>query len=142
MDSMNIDTTDVQPMPAVATVPGSSLQAAEQKFGRLAREPKAASATSTPHRGDGVPIVREADLANANPTKRLADAIAVVLRANGGPMGATEISKAVIAQGLWLKEKSKDLSKATWNALRGEINKGEVSRFVKAEEKGKYAIKG
>jgi len=84
------------------------------------------------------------ETANANPAKRLADAIETVLKANGGPMGATEISKAVVEQGLWPKE-SKDLPKATWNALRGEINKGEVSRFVKVDVekgKGKYAIKG
>jgi hypothetical protein len=84
--------------------------------------------------------IPETTTANANPAKRLADAIETVLKANGGAMGATEISKAVVAQGLWPEDKSKDLSKATWNALRGEINKGEVSRFVK-KEKGKYAIK-
>lgn len=89
----------------------------------------------------------------ANPAKRLADAIETVLNAAKArgitAMGATEISKDIVAQGLWPEGKSKDLSKATWNALRGDINKGEVSRFVKVDGKvdgkkgkGKYAIKG
>jgi len=82
---------------------------------------------------------------DAKPAGRLADAIATVLKGNGGQaMGATEIAKAVVEKRLWLKE-SKDLSKATWNALALEIKqKGAASRFVKVEggKKGKYAIKG
>jgi len=85
------------------------------------------------------------ETAQAKPTGRLADVIATVLGGNGGrAMGATEIAKAVAAKGLWPAGKSKDLPKATWNALALEIQqKGPASRFVKVEgsKKGKYAIK-
>ena len=99
---------------------------------------------SAPPAVAAVPAAPETITANANP-KRLSDAIATVLRTNGGQaMGATEIAKAIVTRGLWPEGKSKDLSKATWNALALEIQqKGAASRFVKVEggKKGKYTIK-
>lgn len=78
--------------------------------------------------------------------RRLIDAVATVLEAEGRPMGGTEIAKAVVAGGLWPDEgggrKSRNLEKAAWNAVVLDIQgKGETSRFRKVSP-GKYVFAG
>jgi len=81
--------------------------------------------------------------------RRLADAVAAVLEAEGRPMGGAEIAKAVVAGGLWRDEgggggagRNRNLERAAWNAVVLDIRgRGAASRFRKASP-GRYEFVG
>ena len=73
--------------------------------------------------------------------RRLVDAVAAVLKAEGQPMGGSEIAKAVVAKGLWPGEGGgRNLERAAWNAIVLDIQgKGETSHFRKVSP-GRYVF--
>ena len=74
--------------------------------------------------------------------RRLVDAVAAVLEAEGRPMGGAEITKAIVARRLWPDEcgAGRNLERAAWNAIVLDIQgKGDASRFRKVSP-GRYIL--